>query len=64
MRTRLLPVLALLALAALLAGCGRSGSVNGPLGGNGTGTTASDEALVTGVLAGQPEVVDDGQADA
>jgi hypothetical protein len=60
MRARLLPLLALVALLAALAGCGRSGSVNAPLGST---STATDQALITSTIAGAPEVVDDGQFD-
>jgi hypothetical protein len=58
MRPRLLPILALLALAAALAGCGRSSQVNSP---TDAGQTSTDQALVASVIAGQSEVVDDGQ---
>ncbi len=58
MRTRLPLILLLLALPGLLAGCGRD-TPGAP--GAGETSTALDQAEVSAVLAGLPEITEDGQ---
>ncbi len=59
MRDRLLPLLAAIALAGFLSGCGASHSVTAPTPGSST-----DQALVTSVVAAEPELADEDQFQA
>lgn len=56
MKRHLVLSLALLALAAMLSSCGRSGSVGSPTAGN---TSTTDQAEVASVLAENPEMLNE-----
>ena len=55
---------ALMLAAGLLAGCGKSNQVAGPLAGGPGATPADDRALVTSAIAAAPQAIEDGLAEA